>query len=269
LTSDDRDLFRGALELAVELFVDRVGYRPVAYRSGAYHICDEFLSVLPEFDIAIDSSVYTFKNCRASEWTRTRTEPFWIGDVLEVPVSWMLRHKQSDQAGSYGHEQLAPAVGGIQQDAFAAYQPAGTGQVPATLVYLAHSFSFLSVKRAHDPKANARWNERYRAHVSPAAFDRIHMGPDVEWIEFDFPPDTNRIALLTRLLHGLAARTDVVPHTFRALYEGGLDRFATKRELAVDTVPVWDDDRRRASAMPMQVYTRGLLAAMQAQESPA
>ncbi len=269
LTLDDRDLFRGALELAVELFVERVGYAPVAYRSGAYHLCDAFLSVLPEFDIEIDSSLYPFKNCRTSDWMRTRAEPFWVGDVLEVPVSWMLRDGGVSEQRVFEHQQLAPVKSGIQQDAFATYRPPDTSPAPATLVYLAHSFSFLSTRRSYDAKAIEAWNQRYEEHVPADIFEQVRMGTDNERILFDFPPDTDRIAIMTRLLHGLAARTDVVPVTFRELHEGGLDRWRRERTLPVDTVPMWDADNRRASAAPLQVYSQGLLKRIHDQRTSA
>ena len=269
LASDNRDLFRGALEVAVELFVDRVGYAPVAYRSGAYHLCDDFLSVLPEFGILIDSSLYPFKNCRTSDWMRARTEPFWIGDVLEVPVSWMLR-KGDSVTWDYGHEQLAPAKHGIHQDAFAGYRPApAPGQTPATLVYLAHSFSFLSQRRPQGQKVVDNWNARYREQVPAEIFERIRMGSDHENVFFELPPDTDRIAVMTRLLHGLAARTDVVGGTLRDLHDGGLARWRSPRASAVDTVPVWDEGLQRPSAAPLQVYSRGLLERMHRDRSAA
>ncbi len=114
----------------------RVGYDPVAYRSGAYHICDDFLAVLPEFGISIDSSLYPFKNCRVSDWMHTHTEPFWVGDVLEVPVSWLIRTSGQGKNRALSREQLAPVGGGAQQDAVASYLPAATSPAPATLVYL-------------------------------------------------------------------------------------------------------------------------------------
>lgn len=267
LASDNRDLFRGALDVAVELFVDRVGYAPVAYRSGAYHLCDAFLSVLPEFGITIDSSLYPFKNCRTSDWMRSRTEPFWVGDVLEVPVGWMLRKGES-VTREFGHEQLAPAKHGIHQDAFAGYQPPpGASQAPGTLVYLAHSFSFLSQKRPQGQKVIDDWNERYRRQVPAEIYERIRMGPEHETVFFELPPDTDRIAVMTRLLHGLAARTDVVSGTLRELHDGGLNRWRGQRALPVDTVPVWDEAGQRPSAVPLQIYSRGMLERMHREQA--
>jgi hypothetical protein len=266
LTHDDRDLFRGALDLAVGLFTRRVGYAPVAYRSGAYHLCDEFLSVLPEFGITIDSSLYPFKNCRVSDWMRTRSEPFWVGDVLEVPVSWMLR--TSDER-SFEAQQLAPTRGGTQQDAFGNYAPRATSEAPATLVYLAHSFSFMSVDRSPGQKALAQWNKRYEEHVPPDIFQQVRMDRDSEFLLFDRAPDTERIALMTRLLHRLASRTDVVSSTVRELHDGGLERWRRPRELPVDSVPVWDSEAGSGSTAPLQLYSPGLIERFHQQQEAA
>jgi hypothetical protein len=136
-------------------------------------------------------------------------------------------------------------------------------------VYLAHSFSFLSTQRSFDPKAIEGWNRRYRDRVPAEIFGKVEMGTDNEWILLDLPPDTDRIALLTRLLHGLAARTDVVPGTFRELHEGGLDRWRAPRALPVDTIPVWDSSRRSPATAPVQIYSRGLLERLHAEERSA
>lgn len=267
ITHDDRDLFRGALDLSVELFNRRVGYAPVAYRSGAYHLCDDFLSVLPEFGITIDSSLYPFKNCRVSDWMRTHTEPFWVGEILEVPVSWMLRTSGAGASRDFSAEQLAPVNGGNHQDAFARYLPPGGAEVPATLVYLAHSFSFMNVDRSSSPELIARWNERYARHLPPEVFERVRMGVKSEFIQFDPYPSTDRIALMTRLLQHLASRTDVVSSTLRELHEGGLDRWRAPRELVVDSAPLWNAKTASASSAPVQVYSAGLMEHLHRQEA--
>src|SRR5205807_1697449 len=97
----DAEAFRRALGYAVELFSDRVGEAPVAYRAGGYNLCDAFLEVLPEFGLTIDSSLNSFKNCRTSEWMRSRTQPFRVGDVLEIPVSWMVH--ETPNGAAYRH----------------------------------------------------------------------------------------------------------------------------------------------------------------------
>lgn len=139
LTADDPDLFRRVLALAVDLFERRVGHAPAAYRSGSYHLCDAFLTVLPEFGIGIDSSLNRYKNCRVSPWMRNRTQPFAANHQLtEVPVTWFA---VEDAPGTLRQQQLAPVESGAQQDAVALFD----GE-PSTFVYLAHSFSFLAAE---------------------------------------------------------------------------------------------------------------------------
>lgn len=57
--------FAEALELSADLFQRRTGAAPVAYRHSYFH-------------------------SEVSEWMRCRTQPFWVGGVLEVPPSWIL-----------------------------------------------------------------------------------------------------------------------------------------------------------------------------------
>ncbi len=123
----------------------------------------------------------------------------------------------------------------------------------------------MSVRRSHDPKAIEAWNERFRSQVSPELFERLRMAQGSESILFGVPPDTDRIAMMIRLLHGLASRTDVVGATMRDLHDGGLGRWHVQRDLPVDTVPVWGAEVKRGMTAPLQIYSAGLLEHLHAQ----
>jgi hypothetical protein len=259
LTADDPALFREAFAIAYELFVKRVGREPVAYRSGSYHLCDAYFPVLSEFGIRIDSSLYPFKNCRTSDWMTTRTQPFWVDGVLEIPVSWEVC---SGSAG-WSAQQLAPAKGGRQQDAFSALSSATSGS-PLTLVYLAHSFSFLSTTRTRDAQVARSWNETYRSHVPPEVFDSVRVGEESELIHLDGPVETDRIATLARLLHGVSSRPGAEGITFSDVVERGLDCWSAVRTSPVDPIPAWHAGLNRVSMTPSQIYSHGYLSSLEA-----
>jgi peptidoglycan/xylan/chitin deacetylase (PgdA/CDA1 family) len=233
---DDEELFRGALDLAVRLFEQRTGERPVAYRSGGYNLSDCFFPVLEEHGIRVDSSLYPFKNCRVSDWMRTRTQPFWVDRILEVPVSWSVDYRESGQLP----RQFAPfRHDGGQQAAFTALAPAGGSM---TLVYLAHSYSLLRRVRPEDPvKARAEWDAAVRRRYPGERYQILDLVQTEEPSFYD-GPDEDRIANLARALEQLAARGDVRGITMSELAERHLDCWE-RPSSPVEPVPVWRSGR--------------------------
>jgi peptidoglycan/xylan/chitin deacetylase (PgdA/CDA1 family) len=228
--SYDPDQFRRALELAVRLFVERVGEEPVAYRSGAYAICDSYLDVLAEFGLRIDSSIYAFKNCKVSPWMRGRTQPFRIGSLLEVPVIWRLEWRASGPVPM----QFAPwRPGDDDNRSFTALKPPPTGP-PTALVYLAHSYQYLARGPDIDGEEQRRWHRTLETRLLSPEHAGLYDLTDPPW--FFGPPDAARIELLERNLAVLAARGDVVALPMRALaveYHDAWDR----RSQPVDPLP--------------------------------
>jgi hypothetical protein len=221
MASDDVDLFRAALEAALEMFDRLVGTQPVAYRSGAYHITDAFFPVLSEYGLRIDTSIYPFKNCRVSPWMQARTQPFWIGDVLEIPVSWLAYERD----GLLTPQQVAAVTSGsVQHPAFAG-MPAPAGAPPTTLVYLAHSNSLLRKERCFDEELLAAWNRRAAEIWTPEEYDFAALPPGTELV-FVGEPDETRIDVLERGLETLAARGDVRGLSLQELHDEGLDRWS-------------------------------------------
>jgi hypothetical protein len=244
VASDDVDLFRAALEAAMDLFVRRVGRTPVAYRSGAYHLADEFFPVLSEFGLHIDTSLYPFKNCRVSPWMHVRTQPFWVGDVLEVPVSWMAYERN----GVLTPQQLAPVTsGGVQHPALANLE-APADAPPITLVYLAHSNSLLRKERCFDDPLREAWNRRAREIWTPEEYELAQLPSGTELVFLEEPEET-RIDVLTGSLQRLASRGDVKGITFQELHDGGLERWEP---------PAWPVDPVAVSPRPGQATIAGM-----------
>jgi hypothetical protein len=253
MVDKDPDRFRRAMELAMDLFERRVGHAPVAYRSGAYRITDEFLAIIPEFGIKVDSSLYPYKNCGVSPWMWTRTQPFRIGELLEVPVTWFGwydGHRLRDQ-------QLAAALWGRVQQGVLAATAASAGSPPRTIVYLAHSYSLMYSDRTRDDAVREAWNAGFAHEVSETEYRLAYRDPGSE-IVFLEREDPKRTKVLKQTLRALGARDDVRGATMTDLVAGGIDRWdrpATPEE----PLTLWLDDARRPLTVGLRRYSAELL----------
>lgn len=244
MASDDVDLFRAALEVALEMFERLVGKEPVAYRSGAYHITDAFFPVLSEYGLRIDTSIYPFKNCRVSPWMRTRTQPFWIGDVLEIPVSWLAY----ERGGRLTPQQVASVTSGsVQHPAFAG-MPAPAGAPPTTLMYLAHSYSLLTKERSFDDELWEAWHRRAAEIWTAEEYEFAAFPRGMELVFVDAPDET-RIDVLEKGLEALAARGDVRGLSLQELHDEGLERW---------NQPAWPVDPMAVSPRAGQAAFTGM-----------
>ena len=188
------DKFRAALELAIALFVERVGEEPVAFSSGAYRVTDEFLQILPEFGLRIDSSIYAFKNCEVSSWMRARTQPFRVGPLLEIPVSWRLEWRRSGPVPM----QFAPyRQGGDENRSFTQLSPAPHGP-PTTLVYLGHSYQYRMRGPDIGPDEVLGWRTTLESRLLRPEHTGSYDRTAPPW--FFGAPDASRIELLEQNL---------------------------------------------------------------------
>ena len=133
---------------------------PGGFRSptapGAYRIFDSHFPILRELGISIDSSINPFKNCNVAPWLRTRTQPFRVDGVLEIPISLRLLHAR--------HVARAPVRTANRASASVARaRGLRRGRIgrPATVCCIAHSVSFLRRGRPAGPDAKRAWNERW------------------------------------------------------------------------------------------------------------
>ena len=259
LDEDDPDKFRDALAIATEIFERRVGEPPVAYRSGSYSLCDQFLPVLSEFGIKIDSSLYPFKNCRVSPWMRTRTQPFFIGDVLEIPVSWVLHHRADGERA----EQFAPMKRDSGQQGPFVTMKGVPGGPPATLVYMAHSFSMLSRETPPDGIWH-QWNEALRATASERQYEALRMAEDPR-MPFFGEPDEDRMLILEGGLGKLESRSDVKAVTLKELSEYDLRVWARHRA-PVDPLPEWYREARRSHTSGTRRYSASFLRHLESEQ---
>src|SRR5262249_54082179 len=148
--------FRRLMEVSADLFERRTGERPLAYRAGGYRIRDAHFGVLEEFGIAIDSSVLAFSNSQVADWMLTRTQPFWVGGVLELPVGWILVR---DDRSSPRTLRLAPTHSVIEP---VSPMPAPRSGPPRVATYVSHSFQLMREDRDASPEAIATLERRVR-----------------------------------------------------------------------------------------------------------
>lgn len=255
LRSDDPDQFRRALALAVELFERRVGERAVAYRSGGYNLCDGYFGVLEEFDLLVDASLYPFKGCRTEPWMWTHTQPFKVGKVLEVPVSWLIDERPT---GSVPQQFTSRRQDSGQQSLFTG-MPTRPG-MPTTLVYLAHSYSLLSRVEPDDKEAARQmWNETLRSFCPPSAFSAMYSGEGSSLFFFG-EADMNRVSLLERSLRQLAARADVRGIGLAELRATRYHAWDAAPPLPVDPIPVWRTTTRAGQTVAGRRYSASFLA---------
>jgi hypothetical protein len=255
MTHGDVDAFRRVMAIAVDRFERSVGRRPIAFRAGSYHVCDGFFPVLEEFEIPIDSSIYPFKNCRVSPWLATRTQPFRVGNVLELPVSWMV----VDRAEGPIATQFAPGKGGVGQAAAALAARTEPGAPPGVITFLAHSFTLLEDVRCASASEREAWNEAVvRRGLLPRVGQRgFTMDDGTNYVYFG-GPNERRIAHLSQTFADLAA-SGAIGLSLDQFYARHMDLWPTASG-PIEPLPIWDTRSRTARTTGIRQNTRDLLA---------
>ncbi len=258
----DRDVFRRVLELSVDLFERRVGRGPVAYRAGAYRIADVHFPVLEEFGIRIDSSVQPYFNSRVSDWMRTRTQPFRVGGVLEIPPTFVLLNDKPDE---WETRALAP---NSQLGDPVTTLPVASDGPPRVATFVSHSFQLLRCRDSQDPGAIESFVDRLRAALPAETADRMLRGRPKAIRTFGEEVDEGLVAHVAGTLRRTADRPDARCVTY-AEVAGLIDRFWPS-EYHSQTDPIALLDRRRgiAASTGTRVFSRGLLSHLAARESP-
>ena len=254
LLEDDPESFRRLMDVSVDLFERRVGRSPRAYRAGAYHLCDAYLEALPEFGIRFDSSLNIFQNARVSDWMLTRAQPFRVGEVLEIPVSWYLKGPSEGEAGS---RVFAPnPTAGEPWTALGA----APGSEPLVSMYVAHSFSLTATSGPpEDPSELARWRGELAQRSSPELYRELSNPPLERLIYHEGTEDEHVIARLAAMLRRVAMRDDASCVTFSRLADIAGGWWGGPRASAVDPVAVWLDRAAVAGTSGARVYSESLL----------
>ncbi len=253
LLRKDRDSFRRLFELSVELFERRTGRPPLAYRAGGYRITDDHFPVLEEFGIQIDSSVNAYWNSRVSEWMKTRTQPYWVGEVLELPPTWTLLRddRSAPETRSFAPNATAgDPVSGM---------PASTTGVPRVATYVSHSCELMRVIRDLSPEAMAAYERTLRSAVPAEIADRVmhELGENPRLI--DGRVDDELVFRVAGILRRIADREDARCVTLTELRDLSAGFPRERRREPVDPVPVIDRPHRASTVTGTRVYSEGLL----------
>ncbi len=244
------DHIRRVLDRSVSLFTERVGRPPRAFRAGAYHVGDTLLALLPEFGIHFDTSLNRYRHAKVSDWMRTRTQPFRVGELLELPVSWQAR---PDRNGQLGKRLYAPNR--TPGDALTA-APAPAEGDPLTAVYVSHSFSLMRKTPAGADEIR-HWREA-AAKLDRQFADRLAKMPDDRLVFYEPLPDDEMVAHARSALERVAVREDASCVTFEELEAIATARWRA-RDRPVDPVFIIQDSGVRARLAGTRIYSEGLL----------
>jgi hypothetical protein len=252
LLRKNTDEFRSVMELAVNLFERRTGRPPIAYRAGGYRITDEHFPVLEEFGIAIDASVNIQWHSQVADWMKTRTQPYWVGNVLEFPLTWILIR---DNRASQGTRSFAPNL--TTGDPISG-MPASARGVPRVATFVSHSFELMQADRDAGPAALAEFRERLRAKLGPEEGDKLADAVGSNMRIYDGTVATDVVAIVAEMLGRIADRPDARCVTCADLLEMS-DAFPRdQRPEPVDPIPAIDRRHKVKSVIGSRIYSTGL-----------
>jgi hypothetical protein len=246
------DEFRSVMELAVNLFERRTGRPPIAYRAGGYRITDDHFQVLEEFDIAIDASVNIQWHSQVADWMKTRTQPYWVGNVLELPLTWILIR---DNRASQGTRSFAPNL--TTGDPISG-MPASAHGVPRVATFVSHSFELMQADRDASPAALAEFRERLRAKLGPDEGDKLADAVGSNMRIYDGTVATDVVAVVAEMLGRIADRPGARCVTCADLLDMA-DAFPRdQRPEPVDPIPAIDRRHKVKSVIGSRIYSMGL-----------
>jgi hypothetical protein len=254
LMGKDRDEFREILGLGIEVFERLTGQRPIAYRAGGYRIIDEHFPALQELGIKIDTSVNAYLHSRVSEWMKTRTQPYWVDDVLELPPTWTLVRDDRE-----AQETRAFAPNATAGDPVSALPLSGTG-IPRIATYVSHSSELMFSDRGLSGDARTTWERNARARLTEEIADKAIQEVTANPRLVNGTVDDDRVYRMAGLLRRIADRDDARCVTFAELSEI-TDRFPRERRREpVDPVPAIDRPHGESTVTGTRIYSDALLA---------
>jgi hypothetical protein len=256
LMQKDHDEFRAILELGVEVFERLTGKQPIAYRAGGYRITDEHFPTLQEVGIKIDTSVNAYLNSRVADWMKTRTQPYWVGDVLELPPTWTLVRDDRE-----AQETRAFAPNATAGDPVSLMPSSQTG-VPRVATYVSHSSELMYSDRKLRGDALTSWERNARARlpeeIAEKAIQEVTANPRL----VNGTVDDGLVYRVAGLLRRIADRDDARCVTFAELHEIA-ERFPRdRRPEPVDPVPAIDRPHGAATVTGTRIYSEALLTAL-------
>jgi hypothetical protein len=248
------EFMRRVLELSIDLFERRVGRRPVAYRAGGFRISDEHFPVLDELGIRIDSSVQPYYNSRVSEWMRTRTQPFRVGGVLEIPPTFVLLNDRPD---AWEARALAPSFG--LGDPISTL-PVRPGELPFVATLVSHSFQLLRCQESRGAEAVKAFEERLRRRLPAGAAERLLPRRLSAVRTYGEEIDDGLVAHVASLLRRVAERPDARCVTYAEVAESADRLWPAERRPQVDRIALLNRRRGATAVTATRIFSEGLLS---------
>ena len=249
----DAEEFRRVMELAVDLFERRTGKPPIAYRAGGYRITDDHFPVLEEFGIAIDASVNVQWHSQVADWMKTRTQPYWVGSVLELPLTWILIR---DNRASQGTRSFAPNL--TTGDPISG-MPASANEIPRVATFVSHSFELMLADRDASQAALDRFRERLRAKLGPEEGDKLADAVGTNMRIYDGTVADDVVAKVAEMMRRIADRPDARCVTSADLIEMAQSFQREDRREPTDPIPAIDRRHQVKSVIGSRIYSAGLL----------
>lgn len=244
--------FRAAMELATESYFRFTGKQPLAFRNGSYIFRDEYFSVLKEFGIKLDSSIFAFKNFHAPLWMRTKTTPFIHSTgILEIPITWM-------SVESPGENRVLQHTLKLGYQAIQVLHAMLEFWRRYTLpqVTLIHSYTLLNEHKDITGGATREWNNKLLNIVDGDMYKILHLADLAVKTTMD-GLHLKREHILNGLLDTLAYEAGVRAYTFSELCE--IKPESLVPDFTMEPVIVYDASEKTTREIGLQRYSSGYL----------
>ena len=250
----DRDGMRHVMELSVDLFERRVGKRPLAYRAGGFQVDDNSLQIVADQDIPFDSSNLPYYRARTADWTRSRTQPFAIGDVLEFPPSWFLRCDEGTRTDTRLYAPNPTAGDPLTR-------MLGATPTPHVANFVSHSFQLMRYVSAPDPVGHRdEWLETLKMHIDDDdPYVPIIPTASHRWGFHEPAADNEMVATMTHMLRRVSERPDARCVTFEEINQFADIWWRRPRDTPTDPVLAIDSRRGIYHKTASQVYNSSFL----------
>lgn len=253
----DADGMRHVMDLAVSLFEQRMGKPPLAYRAGGFHIDDESLRLITERGLRFDSSIVPYYRANTSNWTRSRTQPFAIGNIVEFPPSWFLRCDQGTKTDTRIYAPNPTAGDPLTH-------MLGATPTPHVATFTSHSFQMLRYTPVTEPGFRDRWIRTLQTHANDIDTYRPLIPSDSHsWKVHEPEIDNAMVATVTQLLRRVAERGDARCTTFEELDTVADDLWRQPRSSPTDPVLALDTRRGAYHRMASQIYDGAFLSRLE------
>jgi hypothetical protein len=177
---------------------------------------------------------------------KSRTQPFRIGRVLEVPPTWLVLQ---DDPRHWEPRAFAPhpTVG----DPVSGMAAPRSGR-PRVASYVSHSFQFLKATRDRSPEALARFEARLEAKFPPAEAKRLTRTIEGNMRVHDGRLDEGAVAAAAGILRRVSERPDARCVTLAELAELHGGPLSDIPPATVDPVPALDRRQALSSTLWMR-----------------